>query len=282
MAIKIGMHTDNLRSLSGSFEAGVDLGAKFKMPHVEFGVIHGHYFINSMGYDPSVSLWDNPLQVRRYVESKGMYISQIDGAYPMMGPEGAAYGIHYGRQAIRFARELGCRKLDTTDSAALPRGISKDEAFKQAVFNYGELLKWAEDYKVIVNVEPHGACTTDVQFMLKLMKHFESEYLGVNMDTGNVFISGSDPLEFVKTLQKYINHSHIKDVSAALAAASRGEETGIAVSEVYVGQGVNAPNIKKILEYWKSLNWDGEVSLECSGTEENTRKSYEWLKAICG
>ena len=93
MAIKIGMHTDNLRSLSGSFEAGVDLGAKFHMPHVEFGVINGHYFINAMGYDPSVSLWDNPLRIRKYVEDKGMYVSQIDGAYPMMGPDGAAYGI---------------------------------------------------------------------------------------------------------------------------------------------------------------------------------------------
>jgi hypothetical protein len=29
MAIKIGMHTDNLRSLGGSFEAGLDMGAKF-------------------------------------------------------------------------------------------------------------------------------------------------------------------------------------------------------------------------------------------------------------
>jgi sugar phosphate isomerase/epimerase len=282
MTIKIGMHTDNLRSLSGSFEAGVDLGAKFRMPHVEFGVINGHYFINAMGYDPSVSLWDNPLRIRKYVESKGMYVSQIDGAYPMMGPDGAAYGIFYGRQAIRFAKELGAKKLDTTDSAALPKGLSKEEVFKMAVFNYGELLKWAEDYKIIINVEPHGACTTDVEFMQKLMRHFESEYLGVNMDTGNVFISGGDPVEFVKALRKYITHSHIKDVSASLAAASRGEETGIAVSEVSVGEGVNAPNIKKILEYLMSTKWDGEVSLECAGTEEKTRKSYEWLKSICG
>ena len=125
MAIKIGMHTDNLRSLSGSFEAGVDLGAKFHMPHVEFGVINGHYFINAMGYDPSVSLWDNPLRIRKYVEDKGMYVSQIDGAYPMMGPDGAAYGIFYGRQAIRFAKELARRSSTPQTAPPSPRAFPR-------------------------------------------------------------------------------------------------------------------------------------------------------------
>ena len=26
--------------------------------------------------------------------------------------------------------------------------------------------------------------------------------------------------------------------------------------------------------------WDGVVSLECSGTDENTRKSVEWMKDV--
>jgi hypothetical protein len=37
-----------------------------------------------------------------------------------------------------------------------------------------------------------------------------------------------------------------------------------------------------MLEHLKVDKQEGELSLECSGTEENTRKSYEWLKAICG
>ena len=48
-------------------------------------------------------------------------------------------------------------------------------------------------------------------------------------------------------MRKYLVHSHIKDVSAELAAASRGEETGIACSDQYIGAGVNAENIKKII-----------------------------------
>ena len=158
--------------------------------------------------------------------------------------------------------------------------MTKDEAFKIAVKNYTEILKWAEDYKIIINVEPHGALTTDVEFMLKFLSHFESEYLGLNMDTGNTYIAGLDPLEFLKPLRKYLNHSHIKDVTAELAAAVRGDETGIASSEAFVGGGVNADNIKKVIEFMKETNWDGEVSVECSGTDENMRKSVEWLRSI--
>ena len=232
--IRLGMHTDNLRTLSGSFEAGVELGAKNKLEHIEFGVIYGIYFVQALGYEPSVSLWDNPIQIRKFTESKGMPVSQIDSASPMMGNMGTMRGVFYTQQAIRFASDLGAKKVDTTDSAIIEDGMTKDEAFKIAVKNYTELLKWAEDFKIIVNVETHGALTNDVEFMLKFFSHFESEYLGFCLDTGNTYISGQEPLEVLKPLRKYLTHCHIKDVTAELAAAVRGEETWIAMSEAFV------------------------------------------------
>ncbi len=60
--IELGMHTDNWRALSGSFTAAVDSAVKHGLSHVEFGVIHGQYFINGLGYEPSVSLQSNPLR----------------------------------------------------------------------------------------------------------------------------------------------------------------------------------------------------------------------------
>ena len=278
--IKLGMHADNLRVLSGSFKAGVEMGAKYKLEHIEFGVIYGIYFIQALGYEPSVSMWENPIEVRRYVESKGMPVSQIDSAYPIMSTAGTVHGVFYTQQAIRFASHLGAKKVDTTDSAIVEDDMTKDEAFKIAVKNYTELLKWAKDFKVIVNIETHGALTNDSEFMLKLLSHFESEYLGFNLDTGNTFISGQEPLEVLKPLRKYLTHCHIKDVGADLAAAVRGEETGIACSDQSIGAGVNAQNIKNVIEYLKKTNWSGDVSVECSGTDDNMKKSVEWLRSI--
>ena len=278
--IKLGMHADNLRVLSGSFKSAVELGAKYKLEHLEFGVIYGIYFVQSLGYEPSVSMWENPIEIRRYVESKGMPISQIDSAYPIMCTSGSNYGVFYTQQAIRFASHLGAKKVVTTDSAIIEDNMTKDEALKVAVKNYTQLLKWAEDFKIIVNIETHGALTNDAEFMLKLLSYFESEYLGLNLDTGNTFISGQIPLDVLKPLRKYLTHCHIKDVGADLAAAIRGEETGIACSDQSVGAGVNAENIKNVIDFLKETNWDGEVSVECSGTDENMKKSVEWLRSI--
>jgi sugar phosphate isomerase/epimerase len=60
----------------------------------------------------------------------------------------------------------------------------------------------------------------------------------------------------------------------------RGEETGIGSSEVPVGGGVNADNIRACMALLHQHGWEGVVSLECSGTDENTRKSVEWMKSV--
>ena len=116
--------------------------------------------------------------------------------------------------------------------------------------------------------------------MGRLFEYFDSEYLRMNMDTGNSFIAGLDPLEYLKSLRKYLTHAHIKDVSEGLAAACRGEETGIATSEVPVGGGVNAANIRKCIDYMKETGFDGAVSIECHGTDENIAKSVAFMREI--
>ncbi len=280
--IDLGVHTDNWRCLSGSFQAACEATVKVGLKHIEFAVIHGQNFIQAMGYDPGISLQSNPRKLRKYLDKMGLSVSQIDGSYPLMGPDGSAFGIQYVQQSIRFAAEIGCPMVDTVDGAFEIEGFSRDEVFRITCDNYRQCLPWAEDYGIIINVEPHGPYTTDAEFMDKLFAHFESEHLRFNMDTGNSFIAGLDPLEYLKHFRKYLTHAHIKDVSAELAAACRGEETGIATSNVPVGGGVNAENIKRCIQYLKETNWSGAVSIECYGTDENTRKSAEFLRAIIG
>lgn len=280
--IRLGMHTDNWRTISGSFETACESAEKYNLEHVEAGIIHGQYFIQAMGYEPSLSLAQNPLAIRRYCDSKGLKISQIDGSYPMMGVDGATFGVQYVQQSIRFARELGCPKVDTTDSGGASKELSKDEVFKITVQNYSECLKWAEDYGIMINIEPHGPYTGDEEFMTKLFEHFDSEYLRFNMDTGNAFIMGKEPLDYLKIFRKYLTHCHIKDVSEGLAALVRGEDSGIACSEVAIGEGVNANNIKACMEYLIETDWDGDISIECAGTDDKIGASVEYLRRIIG
>lgn len=280
--IELGLHTDNWRPLSGSFQTAAASALKYGLEHLECSVIHGQYFIQAMGYDPAVSLQSNPRALRRWCEERGLRISQIDGSFPLMGPEGSAFGVQYIQQSIRFAAELGCPMVDTVDGAFETPGFSRDEVFRITCDNYRQCLSWAEDYGVILNVEPHGPYTTDGDFLERLFHYFESESLRMNFDTGNTFISGLEPLDYLKRFRKYLSHAHIKDVSPALAAALRGEETGIATSEVPVGGGVNAENIRACLAYLQATGWSGVVSIECYGSDDNIRQSVEFLHPLVG
>jgi inosose dehydratase len=278
--IELGMHTDNWRTLSGSFRTAAESAVKYGIKHLEFSVIHGQYFLQAMGYEPGISLQSNPRALRKYCQQKGLVVSQIDGSYPLMGPDGATFGVQYLQQSIRFAADLDCPMVDTTDGAVEVGGLSKEEVFRITCENYRQCVSWAEDYNVIINVEPHGPYTTDGDFMERLFSHFESEHLRMNFDTGNTFIAGLDPLEYMKRFRKYITHVHIKDVSAGLAAAARGQDTGIACSEVPLGGGVNAENIKKCIGYLRETRWDGVLSIECYGADDNIRKSVEFLRSV--
>ena len=159
-------------------------------------------------------------------------------------------------------------------------GFTSEEIFRITCDNYRQCLSWAEDYGVTINVETHGPWTTDGDWLEKLFTHFDSEYLRFNFDTGNTFISGQDPLRYLQRFRKYLSHCHVKDVSPELAATVHGTETGIATSEVPLGGGVNAANIKKCVQYLRETQWRGVLSIECYGSDANIRQSVDFLRQL--
>jgi sugar phosphate isomerase/epimerase len=107
--------------------------------------------------------------------------------------------------------------------------------------------------------------------------------LRMNMDTGNTFIAGQDPVAFLERFAGRVSHVHVKDVSESLAAASRGELTGIAVSHCAIGDGVNADNIRRCLGVLKAAGYEGVLSLECEGQGgPMLERSLAWLRGEMG
>jgi sugar phosphate isomerase/epimerase len=276
------MHTDNWRCLSGSLEKACEAAKKFGLEHIEFGVVDGQDFIQGLGYSPTVSLDSNPIKLRRYLDSMGLQVSQIDGAYPITGPLGSTFGVRYAQRAIQFAAAIGCPRVDTTDGQFKPEGYTDDDVLAITKENYRQILEWAEDYEITVNIETHGPYTNDPEILERMLNFFGSPWLGFNLDTGNTFIAGGNPVDFLKRFLPKLNYMHIKDVSPSLAAALRGEETGIAMSESPIGQGVNAENIKECIRLLKEADWDGVLCVECLGTDENLEASISWLREQLG
>ncbi len=210
-----------------------------------------------------------------------MQFSQLDAAFPLSLPEGATLGVEYVLHTIRWAKLAGCPRVDTTDDRCRPAGMSDREGLDHMRRIYRQILPVAEAYEIVVNIEPHGYFTTKPEFMAEMLGFSDSPYLRMNMDTGNTFIAGQDPVGFVERFNDSVSHVHVKDVSPSLAAAARGELTGIAVSQCAIGDGVNAENIRRVVEMLASHGYDGVLSLECEGQGgPMIERSLAWVREL--
>jgi sugar phosphate isomerase/epimerase len=173
--------------------------------------------------------------------------------------------VEYVLRTIRWAYLAGCDHIDTTDDRFAPKGLTNDKALEIMKRAYEQIIEIAARYNMIIDIEPHGYYTTKPEFMEKMLAFVDSPYLRMNMDTGNTFIAGQDPVAFLMKFKDKVSHVHVKDVSESLAASLRGELTGIAVSQCAIGDGVNRENIKKCFDILVDIGYNGVVSLECEG-----------------
>ncbi len=278
--IEIGFHTDAFNSSYWNFEQCLSWAQKNGVRFIECGAIDGVSWIHGLGYQPHVALWEDPVLLRMKMDKYGVRFSQVDAAFPLSIPEGATLGVEYVLHTIRWAKLAGCSRVDTTDDRKKPEGLTDTEAMNHMRGIYRRLLRSAEAYEITINIEPHGYYTTKPEFMAEMLSFADSPFLTMNMDTGNTYIAGKDPVEFLLRFRDKVNHVHIKDVSESVAAASRGELTGIAVSHCAVGDGVNAENIRRCLEVLVRTGFEGVLSLECEGQGgPMIEKSLAWLRA---
>jgi len=275
----IGFHTDAFNSAYWSFDRCLEWARRNGVGFIECGLIDGVSWIHGLGYQPHVALYEDPVLLRRRMDRHGVRFSQVDAAYPLSGEDGPLRGVPYVMKSIAWADQAGCPCVDTTDGLHAPEGLRDDEAMALMKRSYEQILRVAEAHGIIVNIEPHGYFTTDPDRMEEMLGFVDSPFLRLNMDTGNTFIAGQDPVAFLKRFLGKVSHVHVKDVSESLADAVRGGQTGIAVSHCALGDGVNARNIRECLALLRDAGWSGNLSIECEGQSgPMIEQSLVWLR----
>lgn len=279
--MEIGFHTDAFNSSYWNFEQCLDWAHRQDLHYIECGTIDGVSWIHGLGYQPHVALWEDPLALRLKMDRLGIQFSQLDAAFPLSRPEGATLGVEYVLRSLRWAHIAGCPRIDTTDDRFRPQGMTDREALDHMRRIYTQIVKVAELYGIVINIEPHGYFTTKPEFMEEMLRFVDSPCLRLNMDTGNTFIAGQDPVAFLERFKTRVSHVHIKDVSPSLAASARGELTGIAVSQCAIGDGANASNIRQCVEILAAAGYDGVLSLECEGQGgPMIEQSLGWIRQL--
>lgn len=98
-----------------------------------------------------------------------------------------------------------------------------------------------EKQKITLAIENHKDWT--LEDMQRLLRTYQSEYLGVCLDFGNNIALLDDPIEVVETLAPYAKATHVKDMGV------RPYAEGFLLSEVALGQGLlDLPRMASILQ----------------------------------
>ncbi len=103
-AIGIGVNLEFVRHEDKSFEWGVQKAAELGFQYVEPMVHLGRELLSEAGYFHSVSMFDDPLRIKRACAEAGVKLSGLSAHTPLTKPE---TGVEYLKQAARFAAECG-------------------------------------------------------------------------------------------------------------------------------------------------------------------------------
>jgi len=233
----------------------------------------------SAGLSASVSLDSNPFDIKRLFEKYGMEIMTISAHAALLeASHPAEYQTREIMQAIRFAAAIGVRDVVTTET--YPKSEwAKNLSYDQCIFTCAEKLyqpcRMAEDYGVNIIFEPHGPITDSISGIgdvMALLGYPKS--LGVNMDTGNSWLGGTDPVELAKTYKDKIYHIHWKDLGAEWIP-KRGTIYGCGFSTIPVGTGeIDIAGVINVLKDSKQIRYS---TLEVAGSPEMLQQSAKYI-----
>jgi inosose dehydratase len=220
-------------------------------------------------FSASISLASHPDRIREMLGDTGITLTAVCAHANLLDPTAPdTYGTAQIIKAIQLAHYLGITQVITTEgdpNTAFGHGLTDD----QRLFTIREKLhwpiRWAKRLGIELLLEPHGVVTDNVKMLGQLLEELgEPGTVGVNLDTGNAWLGGADPLEYVAVFGDRIRHVHWKDMPASWLP-KRGTMYGCGMATIPLGDGV--VGIERIVAELKRIGFDGPTTLEIAGAE---------------
>jgi inosose dehydratase len=277
MAMKVGCFAlvDPFTPLDHQLQRIADMGFQYAdVTNNHPGGLLGREF----GFSATVSLDDNPKDVKRLFEKYGLTITTFCAHANLLDPTSPAhYGTHEIVMAVKLSALMGIDYVVTTEGephTAWGEKLSFDQRVFITAEKLFEPLRLASDLGISILLEPHGPLTDTIKGMQAIFDAVDApKSLGINLDTGNSWLGGEDPTEFARTFKDKIHHIHWKDLPSEMEK-DRGKVFGTGFSPIALGDGVI--DLASVYEILKDVEYS---TLEVGG-DDNVKKSYEYLKSL--
>jgi sugar phosphate isomerase/epimerase len=270
--VRFGVNIEFVRHADKSFEWGMAKAAELGFEYVEPMVHLGRELLSEAGYFHSVSMLDDPSRVRLAAEQHGLKISALSAHSPLCHPE---ISTDYLRQAVRFANECGSPFVITDDGTRRPRWATDAENRTLMRYVLEAATAACEGRDVTIALETHGQYTSTPESLAATLALVDSPKLAINFDTGNAFLNGNDPCEWLEAVIDRTVHVHAKDISEENARLYRGKVHGMLGCAC--GDGVL--DWRRILEICQQAPHDLVLSIECD-TIDDAARSLEHLTSL--
>jgi inosose dehydratase len=279
MAIKVGCFAliNPFQTLNKQVDQIKEWGFKYAdITDNADGACLGSHF----GFNAVASLDANAFDLKRLFESRGVTITSVCAHATLLDPTAPwRYGTAQIVKAIRMAAAIGVEHVITTEGDAhteFGENLTDDEAIFSIREKLHEPLRMARDYGVKILLEPHGKYTDSIKQMERIIDACNSDALGINLDTGNLWLGGGDPITMIQKLGSKIEHVHWKDLPKEMEE-QRGKLFGCGMSLISLGTGV--VGIEEIYKELVKAGYDGYSTLEIAG-QDSVLESYKYLKSL--
>jgi inosose dehydratase len=191
----------------GSLEENLRLAKEAGFSCADVTYTHsGASMMERSGLIPSVSLDANPFDIKRLFDQYGIRISSVCAHAPLLEPSHPArFGAAEIMKAVRFAAAIGVRDVITTEFYAdsdWAKKLSREQRICIAAEKLYEPGRMALDYGVKICLEPHGPISDSIEGLKGIMDLLGNiDSIGVNLDTGNSWLGGADPVEMAKVFK---------------------------------------------------------------------------------
>ena len=223
----------------------------------------------SLEVQPAESLTELAKAIHRHCEEIDLPIAAYTVNADFLRPN----EVQTVMEKVDIAEALGAKVLRHDASWSLPEGMDWRQLIDQIAPDIRRVTEYAAEKGIRTCTENHGYVLQDAERVETLIRTVNHPNYGWLVDMGNFLCADDLPVHAVPIAAPYAFHVHVKDFLYKPADAENPGQgwfpsrNGSYLRGTVAGHGV-VP-IRRCLEILKKAGYDGVVSYEFEGMEEN-------------
>lgn len=223
----------------------------------------------SLEVQPAESLTKLAKAIHRHCEEIALPIAAYTVSADFLRPN----EVQTVMEKVDIAETLGAKVLRHDASWSLPEGMDWRQLIDQIAPDIRRVTEYAAEKGIRTCTENHGYVLQDAERVETLIRTVNHPNYGWLVDMGNFLCADDLPIHAVPIAAPYAFHVHVKDFLYKPADAENPGQgwfpsrNGSYLRGTVAGHGV-VP-IRRCLEILKKAGYDGVVSYEFEGMEEN-------------